>query len=171
MALDTQINKSSPFSFELVFPLIPVQTELKANEEFILNIYETVIPGVSLDIGQNRWMGGKVQEATGELTFEPWNVNFTIDSEFKNWKTMFKWFMFINNNYDKYIEEHQKYSVDATLRVVDNFQNQIFALFFVDVWPMNIGEVQFTYREGEMNLDAQLSLVYDRFEIRNYSTI
>lgn len=116
-------------------------------------------------------MGGKVQDATGELTFEPWTVNFTIDSEFKNWQVMFKWFMFINNNMDKYIDTHENFAVDATLRVTDNFQNQIFSLFFVDVWPQMMGEVQMTYREGEMNLDTQVSLAYDRFEIRDYSTI
>jgi hypothetical protein len=171
MALDTQLNKASPFSFELVFPLIPLQTELEANEEFVLNIYETVLPGVSLDAQDQRWQGGVTKQATGELTFEPWNVNFMIDSEFKNWQVLFKWFMFINNNKDKYIDTHFVYSVDATLRVTDNFQNQIFSLFFVDVWPNNMGEVTMTYREGEPNLECQISFVYDRFEVREGSSI
>jgi hypothetical protein len=171
MAIETQLNKASSFSFELVFPVIPVETEIRANEEFILNIYETVIPGTALDINEQRWMGGKHNMASGELTFEPWNVNFVVDSEMKNWKTLFKWLTFINNNKDKYIDKHINYSVDATLRILDNFRNNVFSLFFVDVWPNNLGEVSLTYREGEQNIDAQVSFVYDRYEIREYSTI
>jgi hypothetical protein len=166
-----QLNKASSFSFELVFPIIPPQTEVRANEEFTLNIYETVLPGVSLGIEERRWQGGVVQLASGELTFEPWNVSFTIDSEFKNWITLFKWVTFINNNKDKYLDEYFRYSVDETLKVIDNFQNHIFSLFFVDVWPNNLGEISMTYREGETVLDAQVSFVYDRFEIREYSVI
>ncbi|MBU0847682.1 hypothetical protein KKH23_10890 [Patescibacteria group bacterium] len=171
MALSTQLNKASPFSFELVFPLIPVQTELKPNEEFTLNIFETVIPGVTLDMSEHNWMGGKTNRATGALTFEPWNISFMIDSEFKNWQIILKWFMFINNNRDKYIDLQSNYAVDATLRVLDNFRNQKFSLFFVDVWPSSIGEVLLTYREGETNLEAQVSFTYDRYEIREYSVI
>jgi len=171
MALSTQLNKASPFSFELVFPLIPSQTELRANQEFVLNIYETVIPGVTLDMVEQNWQGGRTNRATGALTFEPWNVNFMVDSEFKNWQVIFNWFMFINNNKDKYIDKQVNYSTDATLRIVDNFQIQKFSLFFVDVWPTSIGEVQMNYREGEMNLETQVSFTYDRYEIREYSVI
>jgi len=169
--LDTQLNKASPFSFELVFPVIPTQRDLRTNEEFTLNIYETVVPGVSLDITENRWQGGKTNMASGELTFEPWNVNFSIDSEFLNWKLMFEWFMFINNNKDKYIDTRKNYAVDATLKFFSNFREHRFSLFFVDVWPNSMGEIQLTYREGEPNLEGQVSFVYDRYELREYSSI
>jgi hypothetical protein len=170
MSLQAQLNKASSFSFELVFPLIPIQTEVRANEELTLNIYETVLPGVTLDVERRRWQGGVINVASGELTFEPWNVNFVVDSEFKNWQLLFKWMTFINNNKDKYIDKYENYSVDATLKVIDNFQNQKCTLFFVDVWPNNLGEISMTYREGESNLEAQVSFVYDRFELREYST-
>jgi hypothetical protein len=171
MAIDTQLNKASSFSFELIFPIMPTGTELKHNEEFVLNIYETVIPGVTLDMLEQRWQGGKTNRASGELTFEPWNVNFAVDSDFKNWQSIFNWFMFVNNNKDKYIDLHKNYSVDATLKVFNNFQEQKFSLFFVDVWPMSIGEIQFTYRDGEQILDSQVSFIYDRYEIREYSVV
>lgn len=171
MALSTQLNKASPFSFELVFPLIPVQSELKGNEEFTLNIYETVLPGVTMDMEESRWQGAKTNRASGELTFEPWNVSFLVDSEFKNWQIILKWFMFINNNRDKYIDLQRNYAVDATLRILNNFQEQKFSLFFVDVWPSSLGEISLTYREGEPSLEAQVSFIYDRFELREYSTI
>jgi hypothetical protein len=171
MTISAQLNKASSFSFELIFPLIPVQTELRSNDEFVLNIYETVLPGVTLGVEDLRWQGGVIHAASGELTFEPWNVNFVVDSEFKNWQVMFKWLTFINNNKDKYIDEYTKYAVDATLKVIDNFQDHKFSLFFVDVWPNSLGEINMTYREGETILEAQTSFVYDRFEIREYSTI
>ena len=168
MSLNTQINKASSFSFELTFPLIPVQKNLTKNKEFIINVFETVIPGVTLDASQEHWQGGLVNMATGALTFEPWNISFMIDSEFKNWKIMYKWFMSINNNLDQFIDDHSNYAVDATLRITNNFQEKVFSLFFIDVWPTSIGEVNLNYRDGEPNLETQISLAYDRYELREY---
>ena len=168
MSLNTQINKASSFSFELAFPLIPVQENLTNNKEFIINVFETVIPGVTLDASQEHWQGGLVNMATGALTFEPWNISFMVDSEFKNWKVMYKWFMSINNNLDQFIDDHSNYAVDATLRITNNFQEKVFSLFFIDVWPTSIGEVNLNYRDGEPNLETQISLAYDRYELREY---
>ena len=169
--VDTQLNKASAFSFELTFPVIPSETEIKVNEELVLNVFNSIIPGISMDFNEESWQGAKSKMATGGFSFEDWNVSFIVDSNFKNWKMMYKWMMFMNNNKDRYIEEQRNYSTDATLRIMDNFQNQRFSLFFVDVWPTSIGEVSMNYREGEMNLETQVSFTYDRFEIREYSVI
>jgi|GEM_PF-2288705 len=166
MALATQVNKSSPTNFELVFPLIPRAAGFKDNDELTLNIFSTIIPSLTLETGIDDWMGTKRTKATGKAEWEQWNVNFLVDSEFKNWQLLFKWIMYINNSKDKFSEDYKNYTVDATLRIIDNFHNETLKIFFVDVWPNMLGEVSLSQREGESLLECQASFVYNRFEIR-----
>lgn len=162
--VDVQVNKSSPTNFELVFPLIPTETTIQASEELTLNIYGAVIPGLTIDAMEETWQGAKTQNA-GKTIFEPWSVDFIVDSYFYNWKMLFEWMMFIHNNKDKYDELPTEYKVDATLRVIDNFQEEVLRIFFIDVWISALSEVQFSQRESEMNLECNTQFVYDRFEI------
>lgn len=168
MALNTNLNKAGPANFELVFPVLPVGTDLTTNRELSLNIYSTIIPGVSMDPEQLDWLGGRTNRAGGKLTFEQWNCNFLVDSELKNWKTIFNWLTYINNNYNQFMRSHRDYTVDATMRVVDNYSNGIFQLLFVDVWPNGLGEVTFSHRDAETTLECNILLAYDRYEIQDY---
>ena len=167
MSLTTILDKASPSSFELVFPVVPQGTDLSTNRELSLNIYSTIIPGLTMDVDEERWQGAKFTQATGSLTFEPWNVNFIVDSEFKNWLVFYNWLTYINNNHDKFIEAYDDYVVDATLRVMDNYQSQVFTLFFNNVWINSLGELALSHREGEQLLECNASFVYNRFETRS----
>ena len=167
MSLTTIVDKASPSSFELVFPVVPQGTNLTTNRELSLNIFSTIIPGLTMDVAEERWMGAKTTHATGSLTFEPWNISFIVDSEFRNWTVLYNWMTYINNNHDKFIENYSDYVVDATLRIVDNYQNQVFTLFFVGVWINSLGELSLSTREGEQLLECTASFVYDRFEMRD----
>jgi hypothetical protein len=163
--VDVQLNKASSFSFELTLPVIPSQRELAPNEELTLNIFDTIIPGLTLGLEENRWQGAKTTHTTGVMDFNQWNVNFGIDVDFKNWKMLFKWLTLINNNKDRYIKRHSEYTVDSTLLIMDNFKNNVFSLKFIDVWPISLGDVTLNYREGESNLECLLTLSYDRYEL------
>jgi hypothetical protein len=93
--VDTQLNKASAFSFELTFPVVPSESELKINEELVLNVFDSVIPSFSLDVNDESWQGSKSKMATGGFTFEDWTLSFIVDTDFKNWKMIYKWMMFI----------------------------------------------------------------------------
>ena len=164
--METNIDKASGFSFELVFPKLPGEVEITANEELAINIFGAVIPGLNMDTVEQNWQGGKVQNATGMLTFEPLNIQYMVDSKFLNWYLLYKWMTFINNNKDKYIDNPLDYSVDATIRIVNNFQEEAFRIFFTNVWISTLGEVTLSYREGETILESTADFAYDRFEVR-----
>jgi hypothetical protein len=72
-----------------------------------------------------------------------------------------------NNNKYQYIREHSKYIADASLLVIDNFQENVFSISFLNVWPTNLGSVSLNYREGESDLECQVTFAYDRYEIKN----
>jgi len=167
MALTTQVNKASPNSFELVFPIVPEGVNLTSNRELTLNIFSTIIPGVTLGTEENRWQGTITTYAAGVLEFEQWSTEFIVDEEFKNWSVLYKWLQYINNNKDQMMQDNRAYTVDAFLRVVDNFQEEIFKLQFINVWINNLGEITLSHREGENVLECNALFVYDRFEIRD----
>jgi len=167
MTITTTLNHSSPSNFELCFPKLPSETTLDAGDEFTLSIFSTIVPSLNLDLIEHRWMGSATQRASGNVVFEPWNINFIVDVNFTNWQLLYNWVTYINNAKDDYIKEHSNYAVDATLRVTDNFQAEIFKLFFVGVWITNLGEVTLSYREGDQVLECSASFAYDYFESRS----
>jgi len=165
MTIDVNLNKSSPSNFELVFPKIPTETTIQASDEFTLNIFGTIIPGLNIDSTEYRWQFAKTIQASGNISFEPWSVNFIVDSQLLNWKLLYKWITYINNNKDSFDGIHKNYVVDATLRIIDNFRNEILRILFVDIWPQTLGEIAFSHREGETVLECMASFAYDRFEL------
>ena len=164
MTLSTTLDKSSPNNFELVFPLVPSETALSANDEFILNIHTTILPAVTMVTSERHWQNAKITEA-GLLDFEQMNVSYYVDSQFKNWQLLFGWMSYINNNNDKKMEKRQDFVIDASLRIIDNFQSDILSLSFIGMYPVILSEVSMSYREGEIVLESNVTFNYDYYKI------
>lgn len=165
MSLNTVINKTSPSNFYLMLPLIPGQHDIENNNELTLNIYSTVVPGISLDVQMSNWQGAHVPFAAGASTFENWQFTFTVDEDFLNWKILYNWILIINNNKDKFIENHKDYVVDSTLNVLDNFEKSIFSLKIINMWPTDLSPVELSYREGESILECNATFAYMYYEL------
>jgi len=165
MTIETVTNKANPSNFQLVFPKVPTEETARVSRELTLNIYGTIIPSLSLGTDELQFLGGKHVIADGSITFEPWSVNFLVDSQFKNWKILYKWCTYINNNKDKFGEVPGKYAVDATLQVTENFQADILEILFKGVWINSLNEIGLSYREGNQELECNASFSYDRYEI------
>lgn len=162
---NTNIDKSSPTNYELVFPLIPTETTISANKPLVLNIFGSIIPSVSINETEIEWQSTKRKIVGSSLLFDQWNANFNIDSNFNNWKIIFNWMSYINNNYNKHMEEFQNYSVDASLRILDNFKQSILNLKFISIWPNNLSEVTLNQRDGETLIECNVNFSYDYFKI------
>jgi hypothetical protein len=161
---ETNINKSDPSNFELVLPKLPLETTLSANEELIISIYSTVIPGITLNVDEQHFMSAKSNGTDGSITFEPWSFQFAVDSNFANWYLLYRWMVYISNNRDNFGREYSDYMVDATLRITDNFRNEIFKLKFKNVWISGLAEVTLSHREGNNLLECNATFMYDRYE-------
>lgn len=157
------IDKSTPTNYQLVFPLIPTETTIGANNPFVMNIFSAVIPSLSLAPEELRWQGNKTRRGQIPLEFDPWLVSFVVDSTLSNWKLLFKWMAYINNNSDKIAELHKNYAVDASLIVTDNHANSVLEIRFISIWPGTLGEVSFSQREGDVLLESTVNFSYDYF--------
>jgi hypothetical protein len=161
------LDKASPANFSLVLPNLPPDVTIADTQELIINIYGTVIPGVSLDVLEMYWVLGKTHMDSGGITWEPFTIEYIVDESLLNWRILHKWMMYINNNKDRRGRPPQQYTIDATIRVLDNFQKEIFKLFFVNLWVSAVGEVRFSTREGQANLESTAQFTYDRYELRD----
>ena len=164
--LDTIINKTTPSNFYLTLPLIPGQIDISDNNELILNIHQTVIPGISSEIQISNWQGAKVPFAAGSTTFTEWQFTFILDENFLNWKILHNWILIINNNKDKFLEYYNDYVVDSTLNVLDNFEKSIFSIKIINMWPTDLSPVELSYREGENILECNATFAYMYYEIQ-----
>ena len=168
MTITTEVNKASPDSFELIFPMIPrgeSSDDLTTNEELILNIHSTVIPGISLDPTEESWQGSRTQTATGKMNYDQWSFQFMVDEQFNNWKLLFQWMKYINNSKTRYARNENLYKIDSSLRILDNFKEEIMRLRFISVWPVSLGEVSMSFRDAEISLECSATLIYDRIEL------
>lgn len=161
------LDKASPANFSLVLPNLPPDITIADTQELVINIFGTIIPGSSLDVLEHWWLGGKTHGDSGLLTFDPWTVDFIVDEGLLNWSILNRWMMYINNNKDRRGRVMNEYAIDATLRVIDNFQKEILRIFFTNLWVSMVGEVRFSTREGDQNLESQAQFVYDRYEVRD----
>ena len=164
------LNKSNATNYQLIFPMLPVEEYYEKSKQFTLNIFGTVVPSLTLDVDPRNWQGGKAFTDTGELTYGPWNVEFTIDSEFRNWKVLYNWIMRVNNNEDDYGEVRGKeLTIDATLLVMNNYRNPSLKIRFHDIWPYELGDVSFSKRDTEDDLICNATFMYDKYEIDKIS--
>lgn len=159
------LNKTTATNFQLVFPKIPTETSILANRPLTLNIYGTVIPGISLDQIESRWQGGRMLYQSGSITFDQWPINFIVDSKLENWTLLFNWITSISNNSNKYSDIPNNYMVDASMNIMDNFEASILKINFKNCWPLSLSEVSFSQREGESILESSANIMFDRYEI------
>ena len=100
------------------------------------------------------------------ITFDQLNISFIVDSQFKNWKVCFDWLVYIANNYNKPTSKPSDYVTDASLIVLDNWDNALFNIRFINLWITSLGELTFSVRDGETHIECTANFNYDRYEVQ-----
>jgi len=159
------LGKATPSNYQLLIPKIPTEESIHALSPLILNIFSTVIPGVSISEEVHGYQAAQTKHAQPPMLYEQLSVGFVVDSLFENWKILTNWLKYMNDNSEKMAEEHKNYAVDATLAITDNYRKPLMAIRFVDIWPITIAEVSLSQREGESQLECSATFNYDYFLI------
>ena len=166
MSVIQNLNKAEGTSYELIFPILPVTEKPKDMDIFTLNIHGTVIPSMTLGTTEPQWQNASFPMAIAPTTFEPWFVNFTVDSDYCNWFTLYRWMLFINNPITGFAKSFDEYSVDAELKLINNQHDEVMKLIIKGIYPTLLNEVSLSHREGEANLDCGVSFNYTYFEAK-----
>lgn len=168
--LKANLNKATNQNFQLIFPKIPTEKEVRSSEVLTMNIYGTVLPSMTISTFDNNWQGGHYPQMIAPIEFEPWFTNFEVDSKFDNWYKLYKWIKYINNNENRYDRKPEDVWVDATLHMTDNFDNLIMVANIFNIFPTSLGEIAFSYREGEQNIQSSVSFSYTKYEVFRVNT-
>lgn len=160
------LNKTSPANYQLVFSKLPFEDKLEDSNNLTLNIYNTIVPSLTLEMVEQSWMGATRKIITGGLTFEPWFVHFLVDSDFTNWYMLYNWINQIHNNKDRFLKSSKEYCVDLSLYVTDNNNNHILNIKIINAFINFLGEINLSTREGAEVLESTTNIMYDRFEIK-----
>ena len=165
MAVCTDINRLTSSSFQLSIPILPGQTSLAGMSVLKLNIFGTIIPTLTLESIEGRWQNNKFLYQSGGLTFDPWEISFVVDSHLTNWRILFSWLTFITDNINIPGKIPQDYMVDCSLKVSDNYNTEMVALKFRNVWIQSLGQISLNQREGDLILESTATLYYDYIQV------
>lgn len=163
-------NKSSGANYELIFPVLPISDGIRESDILSLNIHGTVVPAITIGTEEGHWQGGVVPRAISTLTYEPWYVNFTVDSNWRNWWMLFRWITLIDDGNSHFGVSTSEYFVDATLNIYDNANNRVMGIKIVNIYPSNLNEVSMSQRDGQESLDCGVNFNYTRMEIERVVT-
>jgi hypothetical protein len=63
-------------------------------------------------------------------------------------------------------EHYKEFSVDGSLQILDNFNTEVLRIGIIRMWPMAIGAISLSNREGESVLECSATFSYDYYEIK-----
>lgn len=164
------LNKSSGANYELIFPVLPVTKGIRDADILSLNIHGTVVPAISLGTDEGFWQGGTVPRAISGITYEPWYVNFTVDSNWCNWALLYRWITLVDDGNTHYGRSTTDYFTDASLSIYDNASNRVMSIKIVNIYPSSLNEVSLSQRDGQESLDCGVNFNYTRMEIERVGT-
>ena len=159
------ISKATATEYAFVIGSIPSDKNIHAVDELRLNIFNINLPSVSLTQSDMPWQGKIDKMHIGGISFEPLNISFLVDVDFKNWKSMYNWLTFIANNYDVPSKNANEYVTDASLIIYNNFNGINTKIIYKNMWIQSLGELSFSIRDGESHIESTATFVYDRYEI------
>lgn len=159
------LNISKATATEYAFVLNRLPNNIHDMDELRLNIFNITLPSVSLTQTEMPWQGKHTNMHLGGITFDPLNINFIVDSEFRNWRVLFNWMMYIADNQEKPSEDANNYVVDGSLIIYDNFNKIHTTISYKNMWVQTLGELSFSVRDGESLIESSATLMYDYYEI------
>lgn len=188
----SQFNKSRLDKFLLVIdlpnPLKDILTTDLADrkntsiisDSLQFSVYGSIVPEVIVPekalgyAGQSLKISSHVRPAYPNI-----NVNFTIDNQFNNYWTIYKWLDFLNDEKEsifndkniaktpevasnfktkKTLTPSNLYQTDFSLYAKNEFDEDIVKFTYTNAFPVSLGKIDFNYREpGEIETSFEFA--------------
>lgn len=188
----SQFNKSRLDKFLLVIdlpnPLKDILTTDLADrkntsiisDSLQFSVYGSIVPEVIVPekalgyAGQSLKISSHVRPAYPNI-----NVNFTIDNQFNNYWTIYKWLDFLNDEKEsifndkniaktpevasnfktkKTLTPSDLYQTDFSLYAKNEFDEDIVKFTYTNAFPVSLGKIDFNYREpGEIETSFEFA--------------
>ena len=135
------------------------------------------IPGVSVGQAPINFPSLDVYSPGNKITYNNLNINFMVDEGMVGWQNLHDWFRSfaspdgtdernlktaLQNQYTK--TSKRQYS-DATLTVLNNLNNPVIRVQFINVFPVSLSDITFDTRmTADDIITADAMFVYDQFK-------
>jgi hypothetical protein len=174
------LNKSRLDKFLMVFQIpqalkkIDSKTERRTfnlNEDaFQFSVYGSVVPEITVPSIQIGYAGSNLYNSShAKEPYPPVTVNFTVDNEFNNYWTIYKWLDLMHDEkeglYDvdglSIDERFASYQTDMTLYGLDEYDNKRIEFTYTKAFPINVGAMNYNYRDSS-EIESSMTFVYSQ---------
>lgn len=182
------LNKSRLDKFIMVFQVpqalkkIDSKTErgtYNLNEDaFQFSVYGSVVPEITVPSIQIGYAGSNLyNSAHAKEPYPPVTVNFTVDNEFNNYWTIYKWLDLMHDEkeglYDvddlSIDERFASYQTDMTLYGLDEYDNKRIEFVYTKAFPINVGAMNYNYRDSS-EIESSMTFVYSQIHSKLINT-
>ena len=122
------------------------------------SVYGVVVPTIRVNDLEAGYSGQSFKFSTHKRPqYENIFVNFTIDNEFNNYWTLFKWINLLNNNEEAifYAENvsidnkpFEEYGTTITIYGLDEYDHRKIQFDFIGALPVSLGQIAYNYRDA-----------------------
>ena len=159
------LNPLSANKFRVIFHKIP---------HVIYFCQSANLPGISInEYTQPTPFATPVRRPMGGLTYDNFDISFTLSEDMSNWKQLHDWLIKIPpavNFENRFTNYPDNYS-DATLVILNSSSKPFFAVHLKDCFPTSIGAVQFETNISDVSpLTCQASFAYSGYYLENLTS-
>ena len=174
------LNKSRLDKFIMVFQVpqalkkIESKTERRtynlSEDAFQFSVYGSVVPEITVPSIQIGYAGSNLYNSShAKEPYPPVTVNFTVDNEFNNYWTIYKWLDLMHDEkeglYDvddlSIDERFASYQTDMTLYGLDEYDNKRIEFTYTKAFPINVGAMNYNYRDSS-EIESSMTFVYSQ---------
>lgn len=188
------LNKNRLDKFILVFQLPKAlrkinkhsdRSSFNVNEDsFQISVYGAVVPELTVAAIQIPYAGSNLYNSShAREPYPPVTVKFTIDNEYNNYWTIYKWLDLMHDektglfDNDDLAERNltdgtipgpfkfSDYQTDMTLYGLDEYNNKRVEFTYKNAFPITVGSVEYNYRETDQ-IESSMTFVYSQIHTK-----
>lgn len=158
------LDKASDTLYSFLLTDLPSVITRKESRNLILNCNTCYLPGISLGTTVVRHLGGYINTPSNDLSFDSLSLTFLVDEDLENWKTLFKWMLFMHNNKDKFAVTWDEACVNGILTYYNNWVNKnVMEITYERLWPTSLSQIQLTNKtDGSQYLECTCSFTFNK---------
>lgn len=190
----SHLNKNRLDKFILVFQLPPALRKVNKNSQrssynvnedsFQVSVYGVVVPELTVPAIQIPYGGSNLYNSShSREPYPPVTVDFTVDNEFNNYWTIYKWLDLMHDDKTGLYDEddlaernitdgavagpfkYSDYQTDITLYGLDEFNNKKVEFTYKNAFPITIGGINYNYRESDQ-MESSMTFVYSQIHTK-----
>lgn len=148
----SQQNNFTPFIIDRLPDLQFVMTELNMPD---LSLGSATIPNPQMPY-----------EIPGNIEFSDLTLTFLVDENFANYNYIVDWMLELGYNEPRNKEIRDEVS-DGSFSILDNNNNLVQIIRFVDCYPVSLSGPQFSSKDGSTQITSEMTLKFTSFSFEN----